>query len=401
MRYLLLVMIVCSIVGCGADRKSTTVATRNKTAAVEEAVLNSTVTYVTANPTAVVGARPEDIPLYNIVGVEPVSNSNFVVANAGSRELLLFDGRGRNLGKAGGRGAGPGEFVMIGGLKRFRADSVLVLDSYLLRLLVFSPRLQYTREIQPQRPDRGQPALLGALEDGTLILSFADPVGSASGIGDHAVVGAFSRYDADGRYLNPIGKYAVGEVSVTPSNVGVLLAIKPFEKETAVAVSADRLYIAPADRAEVLEVSPTGAILRTIRLDIRINQVNAADKDAFARQLKAKHKDLPPNLIRDLSFPEIFPPHGAIVADPCGGFWIEEYQRPTDQNEQWLAVTAKGTSAAPVKLPEGYSLLRLTPEELMGVHKDSDGVESVRVYPRPASLVTRSGCRIQRVRVNS
>ncbi len=53
------------------------------------------------------------LELHEAVSSMRLSDDRIVVANAGSSELLFFDGSGRFLSKSGRRGGGPGEFQML------------------------------------------------------------------------------------------------------------------------------------------------------------------------------------------------------------------------------------------------------------------------------------------------
>jgi hypothetical protein len=71
--------------------------------------------------------------------------NRIAVADAGSQELRFYDFDGRFISKAGGRGAGPGEFRWLSRIYRYEADSILALEAGSNRISVFDTHGTYSR----------------------------------------------------------------------------------------------------------------------------------------------------------------------------------------------------------------------------------------------------------------
>lgn len=74
----------------------------------------------------------ESLPLHVVSGAV-FFRDGIAVANTGSMEVLILDGRGRLVARHGGRGLGPGEYTGLFGLARHR-DGLVTLDTFLRRI---------------------------------------------------------------------------------------------------------------------------------------------------------------------------------------------------------------------------------------------------------------------------
>ena len=84
-----------------------------------------------SEPALVIGAAdgPADYQFFNVTGTV-LLRGKILVANAGTQELRSFDLQGSYQRTTGRRGEGPGEFVDMGALRRYRRDSLLVFDKF-------------------------------------------------------------------------------------------------------------------------------------------------------------------------------------------------------------------------------------------------------------------------------
>jgi hypothetical protein len=106
---------------------------------------------VTPDPAVSIGVveGAAEYELYEVNGSLRLTDGRIVVANAGSRELLYFDPRGRFLRKSGGKGSGPGEFKWLRRVYHGAADSVLALDWAADRVSVFDPAGSFAYSTTP------------------------------------------------------------------------------------------------------------------------------------------------------------------------------------------------------------------------------------------------------------
>ena len=84
--------------------------------------------------------------LFRVVGAVRLGNGRVVIADGGSLELRYFVPDGAYLGKAGGKGGGPGEFAAML-LASLRGDTIVVYDYEAARLNMFDGDGQYVRSV--------------------------------------------------------------------------------------------------------------------------------------------------------------------------------------------------------------------------------------------------------------
>jgi hypothetical protein len=94
---------------------------------------------LSASPSIDIGVASGDpaYELYRPRRVFRLRDGRIVIGDAGTMYVRYYDGAGRHLLDAGGRGAGPGEFQRLSWVGRLEDDSVLVYDQTLRRFTVF------------------------------------------------------------------------------------------------------------------------------------------------------------------------------------------------------------------------------------------------------------------------
>ena len=112
-------------------------------------------------PEVVIGAssNPMDdrdtIPLYRVLGARFLPDGRIVAANAGTSEVLIFDGTGALLRRFGGSGDGPGELRRIDAVHLCGGDSIAVVDGS--RLHLFDSEGTFLRRAQFRLGERSMP----------------------------------------------------------------------------------------------------------------------------------------------------------------------------------------------------------------------------------------------------
>lgn len=109
---------------------------------------------VSSSPIMSIGLADGDDPylLYDVTSLRVNSSGSLIVANAGARELRIFDADGVFVGTVGRRGQGPGEYQHLTGVELFAQDSLVVFDRDLRRLSIFSPSGQFLRSFVIEAP---------------------------------------------------------------------------------------------------------------------------------------------------------------------------------------------------------------------------------------------------------
>ena len=71
----------------------------------------------------------------------------------------------------------------------------------------------------------------------------------------------------------------------------------------------------------------------------------------------------------------------AIRVDAVGNLWVQEYRVPGDDVlPSWSVFDPEGVLLGQVALPSGFAPLDIGPDYLLGLWRDADDVEHVRMY---------------------
>jgi len=139
----------------------------------------------------------EEYQLFRANGALRLPGGDILIINGGTSELRFYDSTGTYLHAVGREGAGPGEYNMMGGVARFLADSLLVLDFGNDRMVVLGPRGEFGRTFKTQpAPGASRGFLRGPFPDGSLLAQsyLIEGSGMQQGLTRRAVL--YSRYDA-------------------------------------------------------------------------------------------------------------------------------------------------------------------------------------------------------------
>jgi hypothetical protein len=335
------------------------------------------------------GDQTPETEFFRIALAWRLTSGGIAVVNRGSSDIRVFDARGRFLHAFGRTGEGPGEFRHIGWTAHF-GDTAIVHDGTLRRItsatLEGTPRLVATRAIQAA--DEPDVAVVGRFADGSwMAYSLARPNMSLRGLQRiPARVGVLAA-EAVGsiRWLleSPDLPVLIHSPDADSKMVSVVTAAFPASLvilasgETAWLgdATADTLVLARADgesrHIHKLPYAPDS--LSREWIDTARSREIAAARDQASRDLVAvKYSD--PFLPRTL------PAFQAFIAGPDGEVWI---QRPADSPATAVSYTifaATGEARARVASTPGFRVTDAGVDFVVGVHRDSDGVETVRKY---------------------
>ena len=106
-----------------------------------------------------------------IAGVIRLNDGTIAAADALARTVRFYNEAGVEIGSAGRRGEGPGEFEAIGKIWASGTDSVAVWDPNLLRYTVLASDGGYSPPVRLQTTaERARPTPVGFLSDGRVIV---------------------------------------------------------------------------------------------------------------------------------------------------------------------------------------------------------------------------------------
>lgn len=343
--------------------------------------------------------------LYRVRGALLISEDAVVVANGGDNTLRLYTRDGTMRSSAGGTGRGPGEFEMLWSLYPYRHDSLAAFDLSLRRVSVYDNQLTFARSYQlPDIGLNGAVYLVGSDDSGTMYF-FEDmtdlELGDADG-GD----GALHHTDgtlwalSDGSEGDPmaIGEFTGTQVWVSSRGTGVGVEVPIFGLVAVIGVTSD--FIIGIDSAgQTLEVrNLQGTLTATVQSLHGGRSVTRREREWFIdQQLALVGSEQRRRVLEDtyltMPDPRVQPAFGRAVRRQSipsvvpgdERLFVRAYDRAGADQVLWYGVDETGEVWRVMSLPVNFDLLSVRGRQVAGVHRDSDGTETLLVsYVAPS-----------------
>ncbi len=341
---------------------------------------------------AVSGGHGPD--LMRVGDIVPLSDGRIVVQNSGTSELLLYDSSGMFLQAVGRPGRGPGELSGMLRLFRCGGDTLLVTEANAIS--VFSPSGHFVRSHRVSwSPGYDRHEIGGVAADCSIGLTvYREPRAPGTSVYYHRYV--FSR-ESGTRAKSNIGSFAGPDLVPLSGPWAINPVPQPFGREDLWTVTGDQMVIVPSDTAELRTWGDAGKLTRVVRWNARPEPVGEADRERFAREseeflrLNPEEAPLFPPL-EQLSPPTHKPLFSRVLADDEQTLWIREYpvsaagrpwlRRPRegDPPEEWTVIDSTGRWLGVVRIPGGVEVKAIQARRILGIARDADDVEEVRVY---------------------
>lgn len=336
---------------------------------------------VTELPVLVIGGSDQAAHILNRV-VTPfvLPQGEVVVPLAAGGEIRVFDDTGVHLRTLGRKGEGPGEFDFL--LAAWpRGDTIEALDAALRRVTRFLP----SGEVQIIYLD-------GAVRDPSLP---PGPLGSGWALGGTRSGGAGQRdamevyaVDAQGRGIKKIADLAGPERFSGPEG----MIISPLAAFSNVSVSGGRVIVADAQTGSVEVVDSLGNLVDHFVFSPETTydpeESVTALLDSAAARAPAGQEQAMRNRWGVAPVPSEVPRIAAVVADSLGFAWILPYNphrhsfifRTRPSGGTWTVLQSDGRKVGEVPVPRGLEPTYIGATALVGISRDSLGVESVHVH---------------------
>lgn len=341
------------------------------------------------------------VELYRVRSALYQSNGTIVVANGGTEELLYLDDTGRLIARAGGAGAGPGEFSQLTSISVGAHDSAFAYDARERRLSVFDRDGAYARSVTLQRSDtRGRPEYLGVMEDGEIVGAFRRMTRGTGLVRDSLLVVAFTPSGTPDVTLGVFPHYYVhwGPHQLPGAEEAVSFPVPvPLSGLTAVGVGGRTIVVAVPDPCTVVQLDRSG-IQRVTRQRGKSAPVTEVDRDRLFRAA-ARGPIAPAELeaLQNLEGPRTLPAFGfealtavvgqqAVVVTDEGGLWLHPFRLPDDTAAlAWPRFDAEGFYEGTALMPPRFRPTAVRGNVVLGVYQDALDVEFVRAYRLIAS----------------
>lgn len=345
---------------------------------------------VSAEPAVSIGGSPDAADdLNEVVGGYLAPDGAIVYADGAAHEIRLHGSDGTHIRSLGRRGSGPGEFSNITSIWQ-RGDSTAVYDMSAKRLSVLAhdgspPRIAVLRHT-------GFLTWVQGSADGRLITRRLD-LDALSGVGaatvrvpEHVMV-----LSADGSATDTILTIPGSAFYLPSESPGwegpASLGLGP---ESALLVLGDSIVIGTNQSYELAIHDLAGRAVRIIRLAAPARSVEELDieraRQAAWEEFAPRAANMPPEIVTrfrsflaDQRYAEHFPFYGTLAADHAGNLWVQEYPDGA-VGERFTIIGRDGTLVARVTLPDGLHFLAAGDGRVLGVWRDADGVQQLRVH---------------------
>jgi hypothetical protein len=315
---------------------------------------------------------PSGEPLFGVADAAVLPGGGFVVANDGSRELVLFDVEGREVRRIGREGDGPGEFRGLGSVQVLPPDTLAVFDRSHQRLNLFTSDGRLVGGGTYLPADARRLGAMRRLTSGRWVARSDDrvlPVRPGEMARD--TVSYHAAFVTNGGIERGTALARSGGMMTT----SIVLQGRAGAREAAFGPRAlwdsygACLLVMEGDRP-LVEVWREGeGKVGAIELPLERRRVAASEVEEWvALLLEEVPSELHPSMERALSEaprPEFLPLASAVKLDPQGRLWIQEWQPPRGPGTGWWVVDAGMRSMTPLTLPVSGSPFRVMAEGIL------------------------------------
>jgi len=337
-------------------------------------------------PSVTIGGADAEGPydLVQVGGVLRLADGEVVALNASTSELRFFDPSGRHLRSVGRKGSGPGEFQNPSALLWYGADTLMVRDFATGRITLLGADGRLLEEVSLRGAPAGQ--LLGRMPDGSFLFSAGRtirPGAEASGRSRSPV--HLVRVSRRGEVLDTLGSFPGRESLIEASERSVMVGPALYGRSTTFAVRGSTLFVGDnaeyrvraysdgrrLERIVAREHSPEPLAAEVVERD-RARRAAALTDARFRERLERMYQ-------RD-RLPEFLPAFGELVVDAQGWLWVSAYATASEGPRAWDVFDDSGRLRCALSLPAALSVQEIGRAFVLGVFRDEDGVEHVRLY---------------------
>ena len=337
----------------------------------------------------------ESYALFDVRSATILSDGRVAVANRGTAEIRFYTSEGGYVGAAGGKGQGPGEYLTIKEMVRLPGDSLLVLS--LRPGLTWTDSLgRYARSLNVTPMDGVAPCRIAAeggtflLRDGRLLLNQDDNPGVPGcpppNDDVHRNTALVTIYDTGNGHSDTLG--------VFPSTDRLGPLFLPHGRLLLVEASDQHMFVGDTGADSILVFDLAGTAVGALGTPFpraAIPTRGMEKKEGTWRGSGGKA------ITTELSYPEVYPRFGRLLADEDGFLWVMEYPNVRTARGAWTVALIDGLSQAepgrtwvildpergPVAqatMPEGLFPLEIGEDYVLGLVRDEMNVETLLLY---------------------
>lgn len=330
--------------------------------------------------------------LDQVRGVVRLGDGRVAVANGATNELRFYGPDGRFISAAGRTGQGPGEFEGLGGLWGLPGDTLVAYDMQLRRLSRFDPNGGFLGSAMiPSPVELEYPQVIGAFDDGHLLLMTAKGVGPDARPGTRRDSVHLFRIRADGTIRDSLGAFPSNDILVstggTEGRSWTSVSWLPMGRRSTFAAGGDRLIVARSDAWEIEVRRPDGGLRRLVRRPLAREPLAREEVDAVLERTAAEIR------VRDSAYaaryremmskaewPAYKAAYGSVLAARDGSLWVGEVEASDTEPRRWTVLDPDGRLLGNVVTPARFRPMDIGADHVAGLWQDDVDVTYLRVY---------------------
>jgi hypothetical protein len=196
------------------------------------------------------------------------------------------------------------------------------------------------------------------------------------------------RYRSSGELLSsPIFALPASEhfiQAAPPSMGGVVYWDLAFGRRMTIRAFAGGVLTGDGSSGAIEQRTPAGLVVRTHRVDQRLEPVTGTDREAFRRRLvegsKPAERARMERMAAEMPYPRHKPAYRRFETDDSGRIWIECYTPLTDGGTKWIRLDPREHELAEFHLPPGFRVFAFSADLVYGVWRNDDDLEHVQAY---------------------
>ncbi len=344
---------------------------------------------LSAEPVADIGSvsAGEEYELFQVWSPVRLSNGSIVVVNGGSQELRFYDADGRFVRAAGRRGGGPGEFQNVRWMHRMPGDSLITYDFGHRRFAVFDSSGTFARGVRLATTTEVPFAtIVDMFGDGSFLAQGFANTGGDTPSGLQRYGAPLYHFGADGTFLTELGMFGGNEMYYESFPGGGFRAYEAFfPLYTYRRAAGDRMYIAANDTYELRVHKLDGTLTDLVRIPgapvpVTNDHVQMEIERRLNDAVSDEERESLAKALSQIPVPETFPAYEKVEIDGEGNVWVHEFTKPGDAHATWAVFDSTGILLGRLTAPPRFEPHDIGPDYVLGVWRDVDDVEHVRMY---------------------
>lgn len=336
-----------------------------------------------------IGSGSEEAYQFNgIRNALRLSDGRIAIADAGSRQVRIFDKVGNHILTLGGRGKGPGEFVALGRIGALEDGSIGAWDGNLRRLTIFSADGAVAQTTDVSSLGGMEVPALGWFADGSLIV---EPSGSPMEImglepGRQRIPERFLHVSRSGvvdTLIELPGREQVIEKGEEEGRVYFQNVL--FGRDSHAAVGPQYFYSGDSGVFAIEQRTPAGTLKQIIRITADPRPVTQEELDAAREKDRERQRKMAEqfggSMPKDPPARDEHPYFDRLIVDRTGALWVRLAEPNTESGpQQWLVFDQQGSWLGRVNTPAGLRITDIDANHLLAVATDDLDIQRVHVY---------------------